>query len=607
MCGIAGMAASANVSQKLLRSIAALEYRGYDSCGMAVQRNGTIDIRKNVGTVEAVNSLERFTDMKGLVGIAHTRWATHGGVTQANAHPHADNESRLAVVHNGIISNYKELRNRLESAGAAFRSETDSEVIAHLVAQKIARNGQDVEEGFVEAIAELEGTFALAVISADAPGRIFCVKRESPLIIGLGDDANYVGSDFSAFFEFTRRAIIMEDGEYAVITPESYAVKSLLTRERVDKEVTEIEWDAGKARRGGYPHFMLKEIYDQPTTVQAALQIPREDIQALARMIHESRQCFLGGVGTTYYIASMGQYFFSRLGGKYLPVISTDEFLHVAKVGPEDGFCAISQSGETYDTLSALRHAKSKGAKTAGIVNMMGSTLVRSVDVPILQGAGPEKSVLSTKTALSQAVILLLASMELGLLAGRLSEAQVAALREEVSSLSDLVLETLNERAGFFHGAAQAHQHMKNWLYLGRGIYYPAALECALKMKEVTYLHAEGMSAGFLKHGTISLIDENMYTIVLMPTPEEAELHALTRSSAEEVRARGGFVLGYRFEGDEMVEGLFSEEIVLPRVSALLAPFLHLVSGQLLAYFLAVALKRDVDRPRALAKSVTVA
>ena len=312
-------------------------------------------------------------------------------------------------------------------------------------------------------------------------------------------------------------------------------------------------------------------------------------------------------MGTTYYIASMGQYFFSRLGGKYLPVVSTDEFAHIAEIGPEDGFCAISQSGETYDTLSALRHAKSGGARTAGIVNMMGSTLVRSVDVPILQGAGPEKCVISTKTALSQAVVLLLASMELGLLAGRLSEAEVEALREEVASLSDLVLETLNERSGYFHTAAHAHQHMKNWLYLGRGIYYPAALECALKMKEVTYLHAEGMSAGFLKHGTISLIDENMHTIVLMPTPEEAELHALTRSSAEEVRARGGFVLGYRFEGDEVVEGLFSEEIVLPRVSPLLAPFLHLVSGQLLAYFLAVALKRDVDRPRALAKSVTVA
>ena len=324
-------------------------------------------------------------------------------------------------------------------------------------------------------------------------------------------------------------------------------------------------------------------------------------------MIHESRQCFLGGVGTTYYIASMGQYFFSRLGGRYLPVVSTDEFAHIAEIGPEDGFCAISQSGETYDTLSALRHAKTNGARTAGIVNMMGSTLVRSVDVPILQGAGPEKCVISTKTALSQAVVLLLASMELGLLAGRLSEAEVAALREEVATLSDLVLETLNERSGYFHTAAQAHQHMKNWLYLGRGIYYPAALECALKMKEVTYLHAEGMSAGFLKHGTISLIDENMHTIVLMPTPDEAELHALTRSSAEEVRARGGFVLGYRFEGDEVVEGLFSEEIVLPRVSPLLAPFLHLVSGQLLAYFLAVALKRDVDRPRALAKSVTVA
>ncbi|MEE9256771.1 MAG: SIS domain-containing protein, partial [bacterium] len=244
---------------------------------------------------------------------------------------------------------------------------------------------------------------------------------------------------------------------------------------------------------------------------------------------------------------------------------------------------------------------------TGAIVNVMGSSLVRTVDVPILQGSGPEICVISTKAALSQAVVLLLCALELGEMRGRFGEKDVLRYREEVSSLSDLLSETLNERSGFLHTSANKHMNMKNWLYLGRGVYYPAALECALKMKEVTYLHAEGMSAGFLKHGTISLIDENMNTIVLMPPPEEEELHGLTRSSAEEVRARGGFVLGFRFEGDEKVEGLFSEEIVLPRVSSLLAPFLHLLSGQLLAYFLAVALKRDVDRPRALAKSVTVA
>ncbi len=607
MCGIAGMVASSNVARRLFRSIAALEYRGYDSCGMALQSNGSIDVRKDVGTVEAVNLNERLTDMKGRVGIAHTRWATHGAVTRENAHPHVDNEGRVAVVHNGIISNYRELRGRLEKSGANFVSDTDTEVIAHLLGECLDRNDHEMERAFVSALQEVEGTFSLAVISTKSPGKIYCAKQESPLIIGLGDNANFIGSDFNAFIEFTKQAVIMEDGEYAVVTRQGYVVKELLSGETVKKRVTEIEWDAAMSRRGGYPHYMLKEIYDQPAAVQSVLNIPREDLKALAGIIHKSRQSMLGGVGTTYYIAAMAQYFFSYLAGCYLPAISTDECPQLAQIGPEDAFIAISQSGETYDTLTAIRHAKKNGATTGAIVNVMGSSLVRTVDVPILQGSGPEICVISTKAALCQALILLLCALELGEMRGRLGEKDVLRYREEVSSLPDLLSETLNERSGFLHTSANKHMNMKNWLYLGRGVYYPAALECALKMKEVTYLHAEGMSAGFLKHGTISLIDENMNTIVLMPPPEEEELHNLTRSSAEEVRARGGFVLGFRFEGDEKVEGLFSEEIVLPRVSSLLAPFLHLLSGQLLAYFLAVALKRDVDRPRALAKSVTVA
>ncbi len=607
MCGIAGMVASSNVARKLFSSIAALEYRGYDSCGMAVQANGHIDVRKNVGTVEKVNQYERLTDMKGLAGIAHTRWATHGGVTRENAHPHMDTEGRVAVVHNGIISNYRQIRDRLRASGVVFVSETDSEVIAHLIGQYLDRFGEDVEAAFVSALGEMEGTFSLAVLSTKASGYIYCAKRESPLIIGLGDDANYIGSDFNAFIEFTRQAVIMDDGEYAIVSRQGYVVKELLSQDVVNKAVTEIEWDVEMSRRGGYPHYMLKEIYDQPAMIQAALNIPREGLEPLARMIHESRQCFLGGVGTTYYVAAMGQYFFSKFAGSYLSAISTDEFPLLAEAGPEDCLIAISQSGETYDTLTAVRHAKAGGARTGAIVNVMGSSLVRAVDVPILQGSGPEICVISTKAAMSQAAVLLLTALELGKIAGRVGEADVLRYRDEVSSLSVVLSDTLNERSGFLHTAASQHQNMKNWLYLGRGVYYPVALECALKMKEVTYLHAEGMSAGFLKHGTISLIDENMHTIVLMPTPEEEELHTLTRSSAEEVRARGGFVLGFRFEGDEGVEGLFSEEIVLPRVSSVLAPFIHLVAGQLLAYFLAIQLKRDVDRPRALAKSVTVA
>jgi len=607
MCGIAGMVASSNVGQKLFRSIAALEYRGYDSCGMAVQSNGTIDVRKNVGPVEKVNQNEHFTDMQGMAGIAHTRWATHGPVTRENAHPHMDSQGRVAIVHNGIISNYRELRARIRESGIVFTSDTDTEVIAHLVGEYLDINGDDVETAFVSALRELEGTFSLAIISTKSSGYIYCAKHESPLIIGLGDDENYIGSDFNAFIEFTRQTVIMDDGEYAVVTRQGYTVKELLSREPVKKEVTQIEWDIEMSRRGGYPHYMLKEIYDQPVTVNAALTIPRVDLAAMAAMIHGSRHCFLGGVGTTYYIASMGQYFFSRLAGCYLPAISTDEFTQLAQIGPEDSFIAISQSGETYDTLTAARHAKKCGAKTGAIVNVMGSSLIRVVDLPILQGAGPEICVISTKAALSQATVLLLIALELGKINGHLNEEQLLRCREEVSSLSSMISDVLNERSGFLHTAAGRYQNMKNWLYLGRGIYYPTALECALKMKEVTYLHAEGMSAGFLKHGTISLIDENMHTIVLMPPPEEEELHTLTRTSAEEVRARGGFVLGFRFEDDDKVEDLFSAEILLPNVSPILAPFLHLLAGQLLAYFFAVLLKRDVDRPRALAKSVTVA
>ncbi len=607
MCGIAGMVSSTNVAQKLYRSIAALEYRGYDSCGMAVQENGHIDVRKNVGTVEKVNKGEHLTDMKGLAGIAHTRWATHGGVTRENAHPHMDAQGRIAVVHNGIISNYRQLRERLQNSGVVFLSDTDTEVIAHLLGEYLDKNEDDMETAFVSALGELEGTFSLAIISTKASGQIYCAKRESPLIIGLGDDANYIGSDFNAFIEFTRQAVIMDDGEFAVVTNQGYVVKDLLSRDTINKAVTEIEWDVEMSRRGGYPHYMLKEIYDQPATILSTLNIPREELVELAQLIHESRQCFLGGVGTTYYIAAIGQYLFSQIAGRYLSAISTDEFPHVAQVGPEDSLISISQSGETYDTLTAVRFAKERGARAGAIVNVMGSSLLRMVDVPILQGSGPEICVISTKAAMSQAAVLLLTAVELGVIEGRIGEAEALGYRNEIGKLSNILSEVLNERGGFLHSSANRHQKMKNWLYLGRGIYYPCALESALKMKEVTYLHAEGMSAGFLKHGTISLIDENMYTIVLMPHPDEKELHALTRSSAEEVRARGGFVLGFRFEGDEDVEGLFSEEIVLPRVSPLLAPFLHLLAGQLFAYYLAVQLKRDVDRPRSLAKSVTVA
>ncbi|MFQ5895181.1 MAG: glutamine--fructose-6-phosphate transaminase (isomerizing) [Nitrospinota bacterium] len=606
MCGIAAVVSARNVGSQLFRCIRNLEYRGYDSCGVAVQRNGRIEVRKNVGSVDEVNAKEHLAGVRGRVGVAHTRWATHGRVSPENAHPHLDSSGAFAVVHNGIISNHRELRERLEARGARFASETDTEVVAHLVAAHFAE-AADVEEAFVRTLRELEGTFALALISSHTPDRVFGAKRESPLIIGLGNQTNFLGSDFNAFIEFTRSAVIMEDGEYTVLTKDAFMVRHIDSQEPVPKEAVEIAWDAEMSRRGGYPHYMLKEIYEQPQTVTSALNVESDLIDRLAALIAESRETFLVGVGTTHYVGQVGQYLFSELAGRFVPAVSADEFLHLARPGPEALVVAISQSGETYDTLSALRTARAAGARTAAIVNVMGSSMVRLVDLPILQGSGPEICVVSTKAALSQMVLLLLVASEVGVRVGHLPPDARDSHRRLLGDLPAILQGALNERSGLVHTFATENAGVSNWLYLGRGIYYPAALECALKMKEVTYHHAEGMSAGFLKHGTIAMIDERVRTVVLVPPRSQRTLYELTLSSVEEVRARGGWLLGLRFDDSEEDHILYQADIPLPSVSPLLAPFLHLLAGQLLAYFVGVALGREVDKPRALAKSVTVA
>ena len=607
MCGIAGIVSSSDISKRLLQSITSLEYRGYDSCGMATHSKGCIEVRKNIGTVESVNSKEKFSQMSGSVGIAHTRWATHGDVSKRNAHPHTDSKNHLALVHNGIISNYNELRETLMKDGICFHSDTDSEVIAHMIASMQEKEGLDLEASFVKVLSEIEGSFAIAVISINVPGTILCAKQGSPLSIGLGEGTNFVGSDFNAFLPFTQSCIILDDGEYALVNERECIVKETSTCNPINKKVTEIPWEATMSDRGSFSHYMLKEIYDQPSTIKTALEIPRKELLNFANFIDSSSDCFIAGVGTTFYVASLGQYFFNDLADFFMPAISTDEFVHLVKPRPKSSLIVISQSGETFDTLNAVEYAKKNNVKTAGIVNVIGSTLVRTVDHCIMQGAGPEVSVISTKAALSQSVILFLISLELSLLKKKIDEKRVKEIRTQVLCIADLISEILDERSGFFHSFTQKHLEMRNWIFVGRGIYYPIALECALKMKEVTYLHAEGMSAGFLKHGTISLIDENVNTVVLIPPKEQEDLYNLTLNSVQEIRARGGFVLGIRFFDNNFPKDLLSDEIILPSVSTFQAPFLHLLSGQLLSYYMAVGLKRNVDRPRSLAKSVTVA
>ena len=606
MCGISGIAGFKNIAVPLLDSIRHLEYRGYDACGIAILGLHGIEVRKNIGSVDEVNERERLSEPDGKLGIAHTRWATHGGVTKENTHPHLSCKSDFALVHNGIISNYRELKKELIKEGHKFYSETDTEVIVHLV-EKYFAPSKDTEKAFIKAIKRLEGTYAVAMITIYEKDKIFCAKKESPLVIGLGGDTNYIGSDFNAFIDYTKNAVVLDDDEYAVVSKDRYFIKNTTNGETVRKKITEIHWDSDMAKKGGYPHYMLKEIYEQPQCIINASQVDRQHIKKISDMIMESKKTYLIGVGTTYYVSLMGEYQFSSVAGIFTPAISSDEFKNLAHIDKDTLVIAISQSGETYDTLNALKYAKNKGAKTAAIVNVMGSSIARLVDLTILQGSGPEICVISTKAALSQMIILLMIALEIAVRNKRLASKNKIEIERHISNLPEIIQKVLNEKSGFIHTIAQKYSHINNWLYLGRGKYYPIALESSLKMKEVAYVHAEGMPAGFLKHGTIALIDENLYSIIFMPPKSDEDLYRLSSGSAEEIKARKGFIIGFHFGDKKESEKLFNEEIALPTVPDVIAPFLELVVAQLFAYFTAVALKRNIDKPRSLAKSVTVA
>jgi len=605
MCGISGVVGLNNILDDLYQGIRSLEYRGYDSCGVALMNKKSLTIRKNTGGVEEFFRRENVLSISSKVGIAHTRWATHGKVTQNNTHPFTSCDGKFAVVHNGIISNFRPLKDKLAREGHQLHSETDTEVIPHLL-EKYYKQTKNIEKALRKAINVLEGTFALAFITPFAPGQIFCAKRESPLMLGIGDEAKYVGSDFNAFIDHTKNAIIIDDGEYAVISRDSYVVKDFVTGEEIQKNITKIEWDSETTKKGGYPHYMLKEIYEQPQVVTNALEQDAQSLDELARMVFESDKTILVGVGTTYYVASYGNYIFSSLAGEFCPPISSDEFISLANVDEKSLVIALSQSGETYDTLTALKHAKSEGARTAAIVNVMGSSIARFVDMAILQGSGPEICVISTKAALSQMLILTLIALRVAVKKKAMTKKAFKAGMAALNELPGIIQSILNERSGFIHRIAHSYCKTRHWLYLGRGIYYPIALESALKMKEVAYVHAEGMPAGFLKHGTLAMIDHNIFSIVFIPPREDKALYEATIHSVDEIRARSGFVLGIHFDERGKNKDLFSEELILPKVPPLIAPLIQMVIGQLFSYFTATSLKRNVDKPRSLAKSVTV-
>ena len=605
MCGIAGAVGLKDISNVLFDGIRNLEYRGYDSCGVALMNKKSIVVKKNIGGVGDVYQKENILRHASHLGIAHTRWATHGHVTRNNTHPFTSCDNNFAVIHNGIISNHQELRIRLQKEGHRFLSDTDTEVIPHLLENFYKTTG-NVEASLLKTLDQLEGTFAMAFISNYQPDQIFCAKRESPLLLGIGDEVKFIGSDLNAFIDHTKNAVIIDDDEYAIVSKDGYTVKNFVTKQEVEKPITRIEWDSETSKKGGYPHYMLKEIYEQPQTVINALEVEEKTIDGLVNMIHKSKSAQLVGVGTTYYVTMYANYIFSSLAGRYIPAISSDEFVSLSPVDKDSFVLAASQSGETYDTIAALKHAKARGAKTGAIVNVMGSTLSRMVDFPVLQGSGPEICVISTKAALAQMILLTRTALKLGVKNKNMTPKAYDKNMEALRSLPGIIESILNERSGFIHRIAHHHRNVKNWLYLGRGVYYPIALESALKMKEVAYVHAEGMPCGFLKHGTLAMIDSSINSIVFIPPNSEKALYDATLASVEEIRARDGFVLGIHFDEGKRNQKLLSEELILPPVPPVVAPLIQMVIAQLFAYFTATSLKRNVDKPRSLAKSVTV-
>lgn len=604
MCGISGIVHSENIGRNLFNSIRNLEYRGYDSCGMALLRQGALDLRKNVGGIDEVNSLEKLDQMQGSIGIAHTRWATHGGVTQENAHPHLSPNKQFVIVHNGIISNYQELRERMLSQGVVFESLTDTEVFVNLLEESYS-NSKDIEQAFLAALEQIEGSFSIVMLSAHDPEHLYCVKKESPLLLGLGEGCNYVGSDLNAFLEYTRKAVVLDDGEYVVLGRNDYKIRKLKTREHVEKNVLHIDWDVETSKKGGYSHYMLKEIFDEPQTIRQALKIPHEQISGLALMFTEATRAYLMGVGTTYYVANISQYFFSTLANRYYPALSSDEF-SVVSVESGDMVLALSQSGETYDTKSSLEYAKLHGAQTAAVVNVMGSAISMMVDQVIMQGSGPEICVVSTKAALAQTFIMLRVALELGRMRKHISQDVYQKHQRELEIFPQMVDQILNEQSGFVRNIARTTSHVEHWLFLGCGVYYPVAMESALKMKEITYQHAEGMPAGFLKHGTLSMVEPALHSLFFVPLPEQKDLHDRTLIAMEQVKARGGTVIGIMFQGDKHAQSVTDQAVLLPQMSAICAPMAQMIMAQMFAYYAALDLGRNIDKPRNLAKSVTV-
>jgi glucosamine--fructose-6-phosphate aminotransferase (isomerizing) len=608
MCGIIGYIGKRDAKDFLIEGLRRLEYRGYDSSGMAVIQDGAMRVTKAVGKVAELELKTKDDDTQATIGIAHTRWATHGKPSETNAHPHGDCTGKLSLVHNGIVENYQELKNGLIVKGHTFVSETDSEVIAHIIEEQLKTD--TFEDAFMSALALLRGTYGVAVISVDEPEKIFTARKGSPLVIGVGTDEYLVASDVSAMVGHVDKIVYLEDGEMAVIENDRYVVKALNHKQLIKKEQT-LEWSEEQVQKNGYPHFMLKEIFEQPKSFEDALRgrlLPEEGAAKLGGLaqvqerLRTINRIIIISCGTSYYAGLVGEYMLEEYAGIPVEVEYASEFRYRKPLIDEKTVViALSQSGETADTLAAIREAKHKGALTIGVVNVVGSTIARETDAGIYNHAGPEVSVASTKAFTSQLAILSLLTLYLGRQRG-MSLVMGKRIAQELRALPSFI-EKVAKQSELIQKMAQKYQDIPHFLYLGRKYNMPIALEGALKIKEIAYVPAQGYPTGEMKHGPIALIDDTSLCLFIAP---KDSVYEKSISGLEEIKARGGKVIVITTEGNEDIGDKADEIIFIPKTLELLTPILTVIPLQLFAYHMSVVKGYDVDRPRNLAKSVTV-
>jgi glucosamine--fructose-6-phosphate aminotransferase (isomerizing) len=617
MCGIVGYVGTKNAVPLLLEGLRRLEYRGYDSAGIAVQNGNSVEVRKCAGKIVGLEDLLSRSPLSGTTGIAHTRWATHGAPNRTNAHPHTDCAEDIALVHNGIIENNDVLRTKLLELGHEFRTETDTEVLAHLIEEAFVGN---LEQAVAAALTQVEGTYGLAVMSSRDPEKIVVARRSAPLLLGVSDNeekAVFVASDVAPILGHTRQVIYLEDDEVAILHPDGYETLHLSTLDSpegllpIEKEISHVSWNLGSIERAGYPHFMLKEIFEQPATVRDATR---------GRLLEEEGTVHLGGLlpleeelqrverivltacGTSWHAALVGEYLLEEFARIPVEVEYASEFRYRNPVIPPNTIViAVSQSGETADTLAAIREAKERGAGTLGIVNVVGSSIARETDGGVYTHSGPEIGVASTKAFVAQLTVIALIALDLSRRRG-LSTPEGQEVVKALTELPGLIQEVLESESAIREIASQ-FRDARNFLYLGRGPNFPIALEGALKLKEISYIHAEGYPAAEMKHGPIALIDEEMPVVFI--APKDSVYHKVVLN-IEEVKTRGGRVIALVTNGDAGLDGKVDHLIRVPKTLPLLQPILNVVPLQLLAYHIAVLRGCDVDQPRNLAKSVTV-